>query len=450
MNTLQEQLRYMYALERFGMKPELDSIRRLLKELGNPHEQFASVHISGTNGKGSTAAFLEAALRLRYRVGLYTSPHLVRFNERIRVNGMEIPDEQLGALIERVQHAANAINVSPTFFEFSTALAFSHFAHERVNIGVIEVGLGGEKDATNVITPLVAVITNIGHDHAQIIGPTKLDIAREKAGIIKKGSVCVTAEADVDMFQVLAKKAEERGAACRRVQEMLSARVVEQSLDGQIIETRGAYSAQFTLPLLGEHQVTNAATALIALQALAEKGFGVSLEQIQAGFRETRWPGRLHVLSRRPLILVDGAHNEEGAQALASFVQTSLESAVGGKNPWRRVLLLGMKNDKHMPTMFETLLPTFERVIVTEGNYEPTPARALASVVAKYHPGVEAIPNVRAALAAGTARLEADDLVLVTGSLYLVGDVLATMRAPVGKPVASVIVTKWNRYAEVA
>lgn len=428
MNTLSRQLKYMYSLERFGIKPGLDVIKRLLKELGIPEEEFQSVHISGTNGKGSTAAMIESVLRqAEYKTGLYTSPHLIRFNERIQVSGQEISNERLGELIEVVKKATEKTGLSPTFFEFTTAIAFLYLAQEKIDIGVIEVGLGGEKDATNVITPLISIITNIGHDHVNIIGPTKLEIAREKAGIIKPGSIFVTAETNPKIIEVFTTRTEK----IWQVQDLISAETIQQTLDHQIIKTSGMYNAQFELPLLGEHQVTNALTALVALKALGGKGFPVPLEQIQTGLQKTHWPGRLQVLSQKPLILIDGAHNEEGAQALHSFlsqkIRPSYHRSVYGDIPRFKVLLLAMKKDKDMPTMLGKIVPMFGKVIITQGNYEPMPVGELAELMQKYHANVEAISDVKTALAKAQKNLKPKDMLLITGSLYMIGDALAAL-----------------------
>lgn len=423
MNKLARQLNYLYALERFGVRMGLEVMEKLMRSLGNPEKNFKSVHISGTNGKGSTAILTANALQAgEYKVGMYTSPHLIAFNERIRIDGQMIGDEELSELVEEVQGVVGEQKIPVTFFEFTTAIAFLYFARQKVDIAVVEVGLGGDLDATNVIHPLVAAITNIGHDHTNILGLTKQEVASHKAGIFKTGSMAITSEEDPKVLQFLESKAREKKSKFFRVQDTVQIRPISTNLEGQKFAVIGSFDARFSMPLLGNHQLANAATALTILFYLSKNGFPVEVSDIQKAFAKTQWPGRLQVISKQPLILVDGAHNEEGAQALHSYISKY------GSVFYPRVLVLAMKKDKDMPTMLQKIVPIFEKVIVTEGSFEPTPAQALAAVVKKHHADVTAIPNVNKAIAEAKRGLQKDDLLLVTGSLYMIGDALVALK----------------------
>lgn len=425
MPNLSWQLEYMYGLERFGIKLGLGVMKSLVKGLGKPQETYPAIHIAGTNGKGSTAILMANALtEAGYKTGLYTSPHLVTFNERIRVNGNKISDEKLSRLIERVQKVCEQQEIKATFFEFTTSLALTYFAEEQVDISVIETGMGGRLDATNVVHPIVSVITNIGHDHMTHLGDTLEKVAGEKAGIIKPGAVCVTGETDKALTKYFGN--------CYKVPDYLTAHQISAGLDGQTLETHGMIEDRFSLRLLGRHQVDNALTALTALHFAKQKGFSVPVPNIQKAFAITRWPGRLDVIRKDPLILIDGAHNPEGAEALYNFLteeQTEQQSRISlyGTMIRPRVLMLGVKKDKDLEVLYEKIAPMFEWVIVTEGNFEPMPAKILAEKIRPYNKDVEAIPNVQKALAAGKAALAPGDMMLITGSLYMIGDVMGVM-----------------------
>lgn len=437
MNKLSWQLDYMYGLERFGVRMGLTIMDELMSALGRPQEKFRSVHISGTNGKGSTAILTANALQEGgYKTGLYTSPHLYRFNERVRVNSKAISDEELSDLIETVQKVVEERKLAVTFFEFTTALAFLYFAEQQIDVAVIEVGLGGDLDATNVIQPLVSAITNIGHDHTQILGQTKKEIARHKAGIFKQGSVAITADTDPEIVEFLQEKAYEAGASFCRVQDTVTIEPLSATLDGQKFQVHGVYEGEFFTPLLGRHQLANAATALTILFHLSQRGFPVELSATTQAFAKTYWEGRLSVVSKQPLILVDGAHNEEGIQVLHSFLTQELPGiyhhrSIYGDMPSFKTLVLAMKKDKEPGPMLEKIVPLFEKVIVTEGSFEPKPAGELAALIEKKHSSVQAIPNVAEAIATAKKDLRENDLLLVTGSLYMIGDALSALKQKV-------------------
>lgn len=419
MIVFSEQLNYMYGLERFGIRLGLDVMKKLLAALSDPQLQLKSVHIGGTNGKGSTAAMVASILQEGgYKTGLYTSPHLVRFNERIAIDGQEISELELSVLVDEVRTASARAEVAPTFFEFTTALAFLYLARKKVDIAVVEVGLGGDLDATNVIQPLLAVITNIGYDHMEILGKEKQEIAAHKAGIIKQQSVVVTGEEDEKLVEYFRSIAAERGAKFVRARDRVRLVPKQASLSGQTFEAQGQITGTFELPLLGEHQLKNAAVALAALGELGQQGFEVGVSAMQRGLAATKWSGRLQVLSREPLVMVDGAHNEEGARALEQFLAQSLPKVNA------QVLVLAIKSDKQIPTMLTKIVPRFKKVIVTEGSYEPMAASDLGKLVKKYHKNVLIVPQAAQAVAAGRVGLTKNDFMLATGSLYMIGEAL--------------------------
>lgn len=421
-NRVADELQYLYGLERFGIKLGLELMERLLGELGNPHRAFKSVHITGTNGKGSTASFIERGLyHAGFSVGLYTSPHLYRFNERVRVGGVELADEQLLEHIATVRATAARVGVQPTFFEFTTAIAFLEFARRAVDLAVVEVGMGGLLDATNVVTPAVAIITNVGLDHTPVIGATKPEIAVNKAGIIKPGCDVVTAETHPALLELFQKVCSGKGVRLYHVDQELHVKDRQASLTGQQFEVDGAFSGQLQIKLLGQHQVRNACTALLALLQLRERGWTITDEDIKQGLSQATWEGRLDIVSHQPFVLVDGAHNNDGIQSLATWLdETSL--------PHPSVLVVAAKQDKNIDALLSLIVPRFQHVVVTEGSYEPRSAVQLALEIGKHHARVDAIPNIAAAIVRARELQSSDGMMLVTGSLYMVGDALALLR----------------------
>jgi dihydrofolate synthase/folylpolyglutamate synthase len=374
--SYEDMLQRLFALRRFGMRPGLDGMRELLAAVGNPHQQLRVVHVGGTNGKGSTAAIIEAGLRADGRhTGLYTSPHLLRVTERIRLDGVEIDRARAAALAERVL----AVGGEFTFFEVATAMAMLAFAGAGVDVAVLEVGLGGRLDATNVVEkPAVAMVTSIGLDHTDVLGPRIVDIAREKAGIWKRGCPALFA-CDDEAAGVLQAEAERVGATP--------------------IERFGRDFDDAGLPplaLAGAHQRRNAALARRALERL-----GVGARAIADGFANVKWPGRLERLS--PTVLVDAAHNGEGARALAAALPSG---------PF--TLVIGVVGDKDARAIVEPLAPRARRVIATV----PASPRALpAAELARLIPGAEVAKDLATALA-----MAAGDNVVIAGSIFLVGE----------------------------
>lgn len=413
-----EALALLDARARFGMKPGLDAIRGLLRELGDPHLRLKVVHVGGTNGKGSVCAMIDAALlEAGHRTGLYTSPHLVSFRERIRVDGRDVAPDELGAAMERLRPALDKFPEA-TYFEVATALALDHFARSGVEIAVLEVGLGGRLDATNVHpSPLVTVVTNISLEHTDVLGKTVEEIAREKGGIVKEGRPLVTGATGVALAELRA-IAGARGASVRVLGEDLIGIPLAEDDEGQTLEVDGVRDhGEVRIPLNGAHQVDNAALALAALDEIDRAGVPVPVDAARRGFARTRWPGRLQRVPGQPALLLDGAHNPAGMRTLVAHLQA---------RKLKPVVLFGALQDKDWRAMVETLAPYARDAVVTRPpsprGLDPQDGARAFSMAGLFGIAVEDPEH-----ALDTARNIAgpDGLVLVTGSLYLVGDVLS-------------------------
>ena len=429
MNDLKQSLERLYALRTFGMKPGLETTLALLAQLGHPQNAFVSIHVAGTNGKGSVCAMLDSILRKAgLKVGLYTSPHLVRFNERIRVNGREIFDDELAALFEEMEaHAATVAKAGRevTFFEFTTALAFEHFRRQKVQIAVVETGMGGRLDATNVVMPLVSVITRIGLEHTAYLGNTIEAIAGEKAGIIKPGRPVVCGATPDEARGVIRTIAGERKAAWTDAAESIVVRRVSQGLENQKVAITGSSQDYGTvcLKLLGRHQLENCATVVAALEAMAAcSPLAIPVETIRAGLAEAVWPGRLDVLSVEPPVILDGAHNPDGARALAATVRELFKKRKIG-------LIWGMCNDKDAlgfaKAMGGMVKSCWIVPIDSERNMNPKTLLQIAKTEG-WGAVTATLPEARK-LAEAWAR-ENDGVVCIAGSLFLAGEVLESVK----------------------
>lgn len=416
----EETVEFLYQLQWHGMRMDLTPVSRLLEEVGRPQERFAVLHVGGTNGKGSTAAMLASILReAGYLVGLYTSPHLVDFAERIRINGQPIDAQHIVALAEGLR-ARMPADLDPTFFEFTTALAFLAFEQARVQIAVIEVGMGGRLDATNVVQPLVSVITNVDLDHERYLGDTVGAIAEEKAGIIKPGVPLVTAAAHRDALAVVSTRAAERGSPLTVIGR--DARVEGESPAAFVYHGRTTRIDGLACPLLGRHQLINAATALAAVEHARERGVRIGGEAVRNGLAGVRWEGRLEVIKSTPRIMVDGAHNAAGAAALAEFL--AVERAAGRIR--RLVVVFGILADKDLHAIIEPVGSLADEVVLTEPSYHrAAPVDILMEAASSLAVPVRVAPSVASALEDVEMRLAPDDWCVVTGSLYTVGEVKA-------------------------
>ena len=417
----------LYKLERFGIKLGLDNVRRLLFLVGDPHRGLRTIHVTGTNGKGSVCAYAASALqKAGYHVGLYTSPHLVRFNERIRVDGEPIPDGDIlriwSGMQPAIQAMAGADRVNhPTFFEVTTAIAFQHFRDREVDLAVVEVGMGGRMDATNVIDSDVAVITRVGLEHTEHLGRSVERIAREKAGIVKPTSRAVTVAQDV--LSVIEARCREVHAPLTVVGRDVRVERLSHDLLGQRIRVRGDFAdLEVHTPLLGSFQAENVGLAVAALTELRREGYDVPDRAVAEGIAATRWPARLEVLRERPFVIVDGAHNGPAARAL----RDALEELFPGR---RFHLVVGILSDKDLRDMAASLGPLAARVVATHPrSHRAFPAHEVADAFRPYAP-VEAVPAVRDAVDAVIRAAGPDDLVLITGSIYTAGEALEHLGA---------------------
>ncbi|AEB11045.1 bifunctional folylpolyglutamate synthase/dihydrofolate synthase [Marinithermus hydrothermalis] len=398
-------LEWLNALQLQGVRPGLGRIRALLARLGHPERAFPAVVVGGTNGKGSVTRALGGILEAAgYRVGVYTSPHLVRFNERIRVGGEEIQDAELAALLEEVRPHAEAVGAS--YFEVATVLALVHFARRGVDWAVLEVGMGGRFDATNAVDPVLSVITNVGLDHQRWLGATLAQIAREKAGILRPGRSALTA-ARGEGLRVLREEAGRVGARLLVLGEAFALEGVALGPEGVAFTL--AYEGRHRLraPVLGAHQAEN-----LALAAVAARRLGVGWAAVRSGLERFMHPGRMEYLPERRLLL-DGAHNPDGARALGR----ALEAHFSG---WPRTLVLALSEDKDPRAFAAAFRECFERVVVT--RYAAPRAMDPAALHAHF-PGAEVVEESAKALERALAVTPPEGLVVVAGSLYLVGEV---------------------------
>ena len=460
MMQYEQTIKYLYNLQPIGIKFELHNTLSLLNHFHNPHEKIRTIHVAGTNGKGSTCSMISSILQAAgYKVGLYTSPHLVDFTERILINSTPISHPHVIRLTEEIQQAIREGDFSsghPTFFEVVTVMALVYFHEQQVDFAVMETGMGGRLDATNVIQPLLGIITNIDLEHQQYLGNTLLDIAREKAGIIKKGMPVITGAQQPEVLQLLTDICQERGAVLIPVPPPSPSftRLLSQNLQRQIFEVAwhgpwsdepsgpdgAAASMHWTLPdapadtspdalqwqrfsisLLGEHQIQNTLVALAAIQTLnrllADK---IPLSRISEGLALARWPGRAEVYPCLPAIMVDGAHNPAGARRL-SFLLKELKFS-------RLILVLGIMKDKEIDKICQELVPLASRVILTRPRIERAALpEDILKILVSHCPvsdrgTVSTVENIPKAITLARSMAGNEDLICVTGSLYTVGE----------------------------
>ncbi len=421
--TYSSAVAYLYRLQKHGIKLGLATITALVTRLGMPQAKYRALHIAGTNGKGSTAAMAAAVLRAAgYRVGLYTSPHLVEFRERIRVNGEMIGESQVAQLTEQLQALCQP-DLSPTFFEYTTAMAFQHFADSEVDIAVLEVGLGGRFDATNVVMPMACAVTTISLDHQEYLGNTSSSIAFEKAGIIKPGTPVVLGRLEHDARLTIEQVARERQAPVFRLKEDFHAEGEGPrrfSYRGLGVEYDG-----LTCALEGRHQLDNAACALALIEAAAPQGIGVTAEAVDEGLRRVNWAGRLELVDSSPTILLDGAHNPAAARALGEFLTHYGQS----HRPRPAVLVLGMMRDKDHRGFVEPLRNLVDEVVLTQADLpRSATAHELRGLLGDLIPHPHVVPSLGDAMTLARQLATPEGLVCVTGSLMLVGECKAWLR----------------------
>jgi dihydrofolate synthase/folylpolyglutamate synthase len=418
-------------------KFDLQHMRGLLGAMEHPERRFPGVLIAGTNGKGSTAATLASILRCAgLNTGLYTSPHLVRINERIRIDGQEIGDDEFSLVHEMVERTAERLVSEgelpwhPSFFEMLTAMAFEHFARRKVDLAVLEVGMGGRLDATNVIEPRVSVITDVSLDHQKYLGNTVAEIAGEKAGIIRPNVPVVTLPQMPAANEVIGTRIMDAGAigvsAVPYVPPVSPAS--SEYVSGRAGDFRSRYPLQVMgkeilveTPLVGRHQLRNVALAIAAAEELAKQGFSVSAAAIERGIRETRWPGRFEVVPGNPEIVLDVAHNPAGAWALRS----SLSSVYADR---RITMVFGAMRDKAIGELAEILFPIADRVILTHAeNPRSATADEIRRAATRVAGVMEDWPDVASAVHRARGATQGDEIVVVTGSIYVVGEAMRTL-----------------------
>jgi dihydrofolate synthase / folylpolyglutamate synthase len=392
----------------FGLK----TITQLSERLGNPQNSFPAILIAGTNGKGSTAVMIASMLQSGgYKTGLYTSPHLTDVRERITVNGRKISRADFSRAFADVDQAGNQ---PATYFEVLTAAAFLYFQRRQVDIAVLEVGLGGRLDATNICRPLVSLITNIDFDHMAYLGNTLTAIAREKAGIVRQGGICITAAKQKKVLELLESVCRRRKAGFYRLGRDIK---MKRQTDGlYTYQGPGRKVNDLSVPLIGRHQVDNAALALSAIEIVGEKGFPVTCGAIRRGLAKARWEARLEVLRDKPLFILDGAHNPAGINVLCRALKNDFSYR-------RLILIFGALADKEYRKMLRKILPLASHIILTPlQTTRAVPVATIDGYVKKAGYEAETAQNVAGAVARALELAGEDDLICATGSLYLAGE----------------------------
>lgn len=416
MASYKEALRYIYSLQKFGIKFGLSKTENILKVFGNPHKKKIYIHIAGTNGKGSVASFISSILKeAGYKVGLYTSPHLVRFTERFRINGKEISREEAANLIFEIRKYF-APHEPPTFFEATTAMAIIYFYRQNTDIDIMEVGMGGRLDATNVINPIVSVITNIGLDHQQYLGSTLIQIAREKAGIIKRGIDLITGVNQPKIISFFEDQAKEKDAPLYRVGKDIMYRRRNGAVNYYGINMR---LKNLRPKMNGAFQTKNVAISLGVIELLREKGFRIDEDAIYRGVENAFWPGRMHIISSSPLIILDGAHNPTAMKMLSLSIKE--------RYPEKRIILvIGIMKDKDIKRMLRNILGISDYVIYTRPVYSrAADPKDLVNYGRLFKKEGEVIPSLKDAIDKARDMAKEDDLILITGSLFTVGEALS-------------------------
>ena len=412
----EQAIAYIHSVFWKGSVPGLSRTRTLLEKMGNPQKKLKFVHIAGTNGKGSTAAMTASILeKAGYRTGLYTSPYIYRFHERMQVDGVPISDEDLVSVTEFVKPLADSIAESPTEFELVTCIAFAYFYRKGCDIVVLEVGMGGALDSTNVIdTPEVAVITNIGLDHTEYLGSTEEEIARTKAGIFKDHGRAVIYRGKPEVEAALEQVCREKHVDLKKA-DFASLNRKQHSLEGQVFDC-GSRKDLF-LPLLGDHQLHNAAVVLAVADTLVEAGWRITEDNIRQGLRDVRWPGRFDVVSREPLFIIDGGHNPQCIEALVKNIADYLQ----GK---RIIALTGVLADKDYADMYRPVLPSVTKfVCITPPNPRKLEAPVLAEHLRRAGAEAEACGTIAQGVARARELAGREGVVLCFGSLYSIGPI---------------------------
>ena len=412
----QQAVEYIHSFFWKGSIPGLSRTQELLRRLGNPEKKLKFVHIAGTNGKGSTAAMTASILqKAGYRVGLYTSPYIYRFNERIQVNGVQIPDEDVAAVTEYVKQHAEAMEEKPTEFELVTAIGFEYFVRQNCDIVVLEVGMGGALDSTNVIdTPEVAVITNIGLDHTDYLGDTVEKIAETKAGIFKENGHAVVYRGTPGVEEVFETVCAQRNVQLKKA-DFASLKLRSHSLEGQVFDCGDR--KELFLPLLGDHQLHNAAVVLSVADTLVEIGWNITEQNIRDGIRDVSWPGRFDIVGRDPLFIIDGGHNPQCIDALV----VNIRDYLAGR---KIIALTGVLADKDYGEMYRPMMPYIQEfVCITPPNPRKLEAAELAEHLRRVGATATPCDTIPQGVKLAMEKAGKDGVVLCFGSLYTIGDI---------------------------
>lgn len=414
----EEAMNFIQNTNKFGSVLGLDNIRELLERLGNPQDQLRVVHIAGTNGKGSTLAFLAGIFRESgYRAGRYVSPASFSYEERFRINEENISKKDLCFYMEKIKNVAEEMVKDglshPTMFEIETALSFLYFLDKKVDVVLLETGMGGRLDATNVVKkPIATVIASIGMDHMQFLGDTLEKIASEKAGIIKEGCPVISYDNTKEVNEVIKNKAKQMHAKVTFVNSA-GIRVLQESLNGESFSYRssdGRWYEKIEIPLLGRHQINNAALALETLNVI-KNYYCISDFQTEDGMRKTIWRGRIEILEREPMVICDGAHNPDGAKSLLSFLQNNFTNQ-------RLIYIMGVLSDKDYEQMVQILVPAADKIYtVAPDNPRALSSRELCNCISKYHQNVEERQRLAECLSEVRQKAEKDDVIIICGTL---------------------------------
>ncbi len=421
----EESIGFLYSLGRLGEKEiRLDRMRALMQRIGNPHRKMKSILVTGTNGKGSTVAMLSSILKeARYKTGMFISPHLSSFTERISINKKKIPEQEVVRQIQELKPIVAEMERDPTvfrpsFFEATTAIMFKYFAENNVEFAVLEVGLGGRLDATNVVNALVSIITNIHLEHTDILGETVSEIAQEKAGIIKHGGILITGEEKKEALTIFEKKCQRKNSAFYRVGKEITVKSEEATPTGQWINVTSFDKTfhRLKLPLIGSHQTKNAALAVGTIQAIRTYGIPITDEAIRRGLEKTRWPGRLERVNKKPAVLLDCAKDPAATKTLKENVEKIFDYD-------EVILVTSISSDKDIPTMMGTFTNLADTIIITEHTVmeRATEPKVLVKEVEKYGKPYVIIRDVKKAVKKAMSLAGEKSLVLVTGSVFTVG-----------------------------
>lgn len=452
--TYVETIDYLYSLERFGIRLGLENISRILNLLDNPHRKSKTIHVAGTNGKGSTAAMSASILQhAGYKTGLYTSPHLQDFRERIMINGEMIPKKEVVELTEKIRKSVSgqekdklaACNLQPTFFEFTTAMAFLYFAEEMVDFAVVEVGMGGRLDATNVLNPLISIITEIDIEHTEYLGGDIRTITMEKGGIIKEKGTVILSSCKKEAIEEIEAICKEKQARLYRIEKEFGARRLELGARSSKFEFRNQNSEirNLEIPLLGKHQIINASTAVMAALILPPlvpplqpggtgRGVKIGEQAIRNGLKNVRWNGRFEIVSEEPLIILDGAHNPAAAKALSEELRRIKRQGARGKGQdenSRLIIIIGILKDKDFKGIISFLAPIADYAIIVKPKSDRSrETEDLKNEFLKYIRDVEAIEDIPNAISKAKHIAGKDDIICITGSFFTIGEARDVIR----------------------